>query len=299
MKTVSGLIVVGVLAAPIAGCGSSPADPTKGARVVHVVAAENMWGDIVRQVGGRHASVASIISDPQADPHLYASDPRDAARLATANLVVVNGLGYDDFARKLLSASPSSKRHVLSMAKALSPGGHDPNPHLWYDVPRLPAAAHAIADAIAAEDPVDASYFRANASRFVASLQPLLATVAAMQNRHPGAPVAYTERVPGYLLEAAGLTIRTPPGFAGAIESGSEPGPGDTQHLNDLISGHEIDALLYNSQAVTPVTKRLRALAARSGVPVVPVTETLPPGEPDFQSWQLHQAQALLKAIGG
>src|SRR3954454_11120038 len=212
VKMVSGLIIGAALAASVAGCGSSPGDPTKGARVVHVVAAENMWGDVVKQIGGRHASVASIISDPQADPHLYASDPRDAARLATANLVVVNGLGYDDFARKLLSASPSSKRHVLSMAKALSPGGHDSNPHLWYDVPRLPAAAHAIADAIAAEDPVDASYFRANASRFVASLQPLLATVTAMQNRHPGAPVAYTERVPGYLLEAAGLTIRTPPG---------------------------------------------------------------------------------------
>jgi zinc/manganese transport system substrate-binding protein len=295
---VSGLII-GALAASIAGCGSSPGDPTKGARVVHVVAAENMWGDVVEQIGGRHASVASIISDPQADPHLYASNPRDAARLANANLVVVNGLGYDDFARKLLSAAPSAKRHVLSVAGIVTPGGHDPNPHLWYDVPRLPAVAHAVADALAAEDPADASYFRANAARFIESLQPLLSTVAAIEERHPGAPVAYTERVPGYLLQAAGLTVKTPPGFAGAIESGSEPGPGDTQRLNDLISGHGIDALLYNSQAVTPVTKRLRALAGQSGVPVVPVTETLPPGERDFQSWQLHQAQALLKALGG
>jgi zinc/manganese transport system substrate-binding protein len=296
---VSGLIIGVALAASIAGCGSSPGDPTKGARVVHVVAAENMWGDVVKQIGGRHASVASIISDPQADPHLYASNPRDAARLANANLVVVNGLGYDDFARKLLSAAPSAKRHVLSIAGVVDPGGHDPNPHLWYDVPRLPAVAHAVADALAAEDPADASYFRANAARFIESLQPLLSTVAAIEERHPGAPVAYTERVPGYLLQAAGLTVRTPPGFAGAIESGSEPGPGDTQRLNDLISGHRIDALLYNSQAVTPVTKRLRALAAQSGVPVVPVTETLPPGERDFQSWQLHQAQALLRALGG
>jgi zinc/manganese transport system substrate-binding protein len=299
MKTVSGLAVAAIVAGLCAGCGAAPADPTKGARVVHVVAAENVWGNVVAQIGGRHASVSSIISDPSADPHLYASNPRDAARLAQANLVVVNGLGYDDFARKLLDAAPSAKRRVLTVADVVSPGGHDPNPHLWYDVPRLPEVARAIADELAAEDRRDAGYFRRNESRFLESLQPLLATVAAIEDRHPGAPVAYTERVPGYLLQAAGLTTKTPAGFAGAIESGSEPGPGDTQRFNDLISGRKIEALLYNSQAVTPVTKRLRALAARSGVPVVPVTETLPRGERTFQSWQLHQAQALLKALGG
>jgi zinc/manganese transport system substrate-binding protein len=295
MKTVSGLMIA--LALLAAGCGAEPADPTTGARVVHVVAAENMWGNIVAQVGGRHASVASIITDPSSDPHLYSSNPRDAARLAQANLVVVNGLGYDDFARKLLAAAPNAKRRVLSVADVVKPGGHDPNPHLWYDVPRLPAVARAIADALAAEDPRDAGYFRANAARFARNLGLLNATLAAIRKRHPRAPVAYTERVPGYLLEAAGLTIKTPTGFASAIESGSEPAPADTQRLNDLINGHKIRALLYNSQAVSAVTKRLRALATRSGVPVVAVTETLPPDEPNFQTWQAHQAQALLKAL--
>jgi zinc/manganese transport system substrate-binding protein len=299
MKTVSVLALSIALAALLAGCGASPKDPTKGARVVHVVAAENMWGSVVAQIGGRHASVNSIISDPSADPHLYTSNPRDAARLAQANLVIVNGQGYDDWADKLLGAAPSAKRHVLTVADVIRPGGRDPNPHLWYDVPRLPTAASAIADALAAEDPHDAGYFRANEQRFDASLQPLLSTVAAIEQRHLHAPVAYTERVPGYLLDAAGLTIKTPPGFASAIESGSEPSPSDTQRLNDLIARRKIQVLLYNSQAVTSVTKRLRSLAARSGVPVVPVTETLPPGEPTFQSWQLHQAQALLKALGG
>jgi zinc/manganese transport system substrate-binding protein len=297
MKTVSGFGFVLLLAGVIAGCGAAPADPTKGARVVQVVAAENMWGDIARQIGGRHASVSSIISDPNADPHLYSSDPRDAARLARANVVVLNGLGYDDWARKLVDATPSSKRRELTIADVLKPTGS--NPHLWYDVPRLPDAARAIADALAAEDPKDAAYFHANAARFIESLQPLLHTVAAIESRHPGAPVAYTESVPRYLLDAAGLRVQTPPSFARAIEGGSEPSPGDTQRMNDLISKREVDALLYNAQAVTQVTKRLRALAARSGVPVVPVTETLPPSEPTFQSWQRRQAQALQRALGG
>jgi zinc/manganese transport system substrate-binding protein len=295
MKTISGFVLALAAAGVVAGCGVAPADPTKGARVVHVVAAENMWGDIVRQIGGRHASVTSIISDPNTDPHLYSSNPHDAARLARANLVVLNGLGYDDWAHKLLAASPSSKRRQLTISDVLEPTGS--NPHLWYDVPRLPDVARAVADALAAEDPKDAAFFRSNASRFIESLQPLLHTVAAIESRHPGAPVAYTESVPGYLLNAAGLQIATPSSFARAIEDGSEPAPGDTQRMNDLISKRDVDALLYNAQAVTPVTKRLRALAARSGVPVVPVTETLSPGH-TFQQWQVGQARALLAALG-
>ena len=296
MKTVSGFVSAVLLAGVIAGCGVAPADPTKGARVVHVVASANQWGDIARQIGGRHASVTSILSSPNEDPHLYASSPRDAARLARANLVVLNGLGYDDWARKLLDASSSSGRRELTIADVLRPAGS--NPHLWYDVPRLPDAARAIADALAAEDPQDGPYFRANAARFVASLQRLLHTVASIESRHPGAPVAYTERVPEDLLRAAGLTIETPRGFAQAIEDGNEPSPADMQKLNDLVAHRGVDALLYNAQAVTPVTKRLHALAARSGVPVVAVTETLPAGL-TFQRWQTGQARALLDALGG
>jgi zinc/manganese transport system substrate-binding protein len=294
MKTVSGFVAVVLLSGAVAGCGATPSDPTKGARVVAVVASVNMWGDIARQIGGRHASVTSILGNPSDDPHLYSSSPRDAARLARANLVVLNGQGYDDWARKLLSASSSSKRKELTIADVLKPTGS--NPHLWYDAPRLPDAARAIADALAAQDPRDAAYFRANAARFIASLQPLLHTTASIENRHPGAPVAYTERVPEYLLDAAGLKDQTPPGFAQAIEDGTEPAPGDAQRMNDLIAQGDVDALLYNAQAVTPVTKRLRALAARSGVPVVPVTETLPPGM-TFQQWQAGQARALLEAL--
>src|SRR5438045_963095 len=144
MKTVSGFVCVLLAAGVVAGCGVAPADPTKGARVVDVVASANQWGDVVRQIGGRHADVASIVSSPDQDPHLYTSSPRDAARLARANLVVLNGLGYDDWAHKLLGAQPSSQRQVLTISDALKPTGS--NPHLWYGVPPLPDAARAIAD---------------------------------------------------------------------------------------------------------------------------------------------------------
>ena len=295
MKTVSGLVGAAACALALAACGGPP-DPTKGARIVHVAAAENVWGDIAAQIGGPHAKVTSIISDPNADPHLFSADPRAAARLSQANLAIVNGLGYDDFARKLLDAAPSSRRRVLTIADVVRAPGRDPNPHLWYDARALPAVARAIAGALAAQDPRDRALFRAGAARFVASLRPLRDAIAAIRARHRGEPVVYTERVAGYLVEAAGLTVRTPSGYARAIEQGSEPGPGDVQRMDDLLSGRKVRALIYNSQATSLATQRLRALAARSGVAVVPVTETLPRGE-SFQSWQARQAGALLKAL--
>jgi zinc/manganese transport system substrate-binding protein len=306
MKTFSGFVwsvllkatAVVMCAGLLAACGSDPPDPRAGARVVHVIAAENAWGSIARQVGGRHATVASIISDPGADPHLYASNPRDAGRLAQANLVIVNGLGYDAFASKLLAAAGSDRRRVLTLANVMS-ADSGANPHLWYDVPRMPLVARAIASAMAGQDPRDRRYFDANAARFARSLLPVMTTLREIRARHAGAPVAYTERVAGYLLQAAGLSVRTPPGFARAIESGSEPGPADTQRLEDLIAHRRIRALLYNAQAASPITKRLRSLALRSRVPVVAVSETLPRGERSYQSWQLRQARALRKALDG
>jgi zinc/manganese transport system substrate-binding protein len=292
MKTVSGFVMVAVCAVLLAACGG-PADPTKGARIVNVVAAEDVWANVAAQIGGRHARVTSLINDPAADPHLFSADALAAGRVSRANLAVVNGLGYDDFANKLLDAAPSSKRRVLTIADVLRASG---NPHLWYDAPRLPAVARAIAGALAAQDPRDTALFRAGATRFVRSLRPLDAAIASIRARHRAAPVAYTERVAGYLLDAAGLRVLTPAGYAQAIEDGSEPSPGDAKRMDDLIGARRVRALVYNAQATSTATRGLRALAVRSGVPVVAVTETLPRGE-RFQAWQARQARALLEAL--
>jgi zinc/manganese transport system substrate-binding protein len=286
-----------VLAVTGSGCGSS-AKPTAGS-VVKVIAAENFWGDIAGQIGGDHVAVRSIISDPSADPHQYESDARDAAAVADARLVIVNGVGYDDSVSKLLSNSSSAGRVVVSIEDVLHVTGNDANPHLWYDLPRVPDAAKAIEQALAAADPGDAASFAANLEKFDASLAPLNRIVNEIKTRYHGAPVAYTERVAGYLLADAGLTIASPSGFSQAIEDGNEPSAGDTKTMDDLISRHRIRALLYNAQATSPVTQRVQDLAHGAGIPIVPVTETLPKNEPSYQAWQQHQLQALLTALGG
>ncbi len=110
-------------------------------------------------------------------------------------------------------------------------------------------------------------------------------------------PVAYTERVPGYLLAAAGLDVKTPSGFARAVEDGFDPSAADTLAMRKLISDHDIDVLLYNVQAVTPVTTQIRTLARQHGIPVVGVSETMPAADTTFQQWQGSQLVQLLRAL--
>jgi len=263
---------------------------------VRVVAAENFWGNITAQIGGADVRVTSLITNPNADPHLFETDARDAATLAQAQVVIENGAGYDTWMSSLLGAD-SGHPIVVNAASVLDVRGSDPNPHLWYDIPALPKVAGAIAAALRRAAPRDAATFQRNLRAFDASLSPLDAAIATIRSRFAGTPVAYTERVPGYLLAAAGLDVETPPGFAKAIEDGEDPGPADTLAMRRLLSDHGIDVLLYNTQTVTPVTTQVRALARQYGIPVVGVSETMPARVATYQQWQQSQLLVLLHAL--
>jgi zinc/manganese transport system substrate-binding protein len=287
------LVINAAAALLLGGCGGRAS--TASGRL-KVVAAESVYGNIAAQIGGRHVSITSILSDPNADPHLFEPGTANGLAVAEAKVVLENGLGYDAFMTKLEDAAPSSGRIVVTMADVLGAHGKDANPHLWYDVPKLDRIAGAIAAALTRADPSHGSAFRNGLTRFTRSLAPLRLAVARIRTRFPGAPVAYTEPVPGYLVAAAGLRNLAPESFTRPIEQGTEPAPGAVADMNALVAKHRIRVLLYNSQAVSPITGRLRTAAQRVGIPVIAVTETLPPGL-TFQQWQLDQARALAAAL--
>jgi len=199
----------------------------------------------------------------------------------------------------LLSATSNHGRSVVTVAKVLGTSGSDANPHLWYDIPRISEVGRAIESELAAADPADKAEFAKNRAAFDVSLAPLQRTIAEIKQKYPGAPVAYTERVPQYLLDAAGLTVETPPGFARAIEDGNEPSPGDAQTMYDLVGQHRIRVLLYNAQATSAVTEHVQDLARHAGIPVVGVTETQPTDAPSYQAWQENQLSDILQGLGG
>ena len=275
-------------------CGSAGAGA--GGSKLGVVASTNVYGDIAQQIGGSHVSVTSILSNPNADPHLFEPGTRNGLAVAKARLVIQNGVGYDAFMQRLEDAAPSSKRLVVTIADVLGVHGRDANPHLWYDVPRLNRIAGAIASGLEKSDPAHAAAYRTGLRRFETRLAPLKRQVARIKGSFAGRPVAYTEPVPGYLLTAAGLDNLAPSSFTRAIENGTEPTPQAVAAMDALMSGHRIKVLLYNSQAVSPITEQIRSAAGKAGIPVIGVTETLP-AQLTFQTWQLGQARKLYAAL--
>jgi zinc/manganese transport system substrate-binding protein len=277
----------------LSGCSTTVSSGGK----IQAVAGENFYGDLVARVGGDLVSVNSILNDPNVDPHTYESSPQNAQAVADATLVVENGLGYDAFLDSLVGASPRSDRktvnvqHLLGLADGV-------NPHVWYDPGTMPKVARAVADALEALAPASKSAFETNLQTYLDSLAPLTTKIVEIKARYPATPVAYTEPVPGYLLDALGFRVLTPEGFARSIEGGTDPAPADVAAQSDLLTSHKVKLLLYNSQATSPVTESIKSLAGRSGVPVVGVSETMPAVK-SFVDWQLSQLNAIEAALGG
>lgn len=292
----------------LTGCASSAnskfSDGVSGtigvtAGPIGVVAGQNFWGDIASQIGGDRVTVTSIISNPSADPHQYESSLSNAAAVDKAALVIENGAHYDDFIDTLLAADNKQGRAVLNVAKLVGLAGDNPNPHLWYEPAYVVAAAKAIEQQLSQADPAHAADFQANLATFLAGEQTVVGVIEKIKAKYAGEAVAYTERVPGYLIEAAGLHLGTPASFSQAIEDGSDPTPADNAAFEQAITGHRVKVLLYNGQVTDSQTTHLLSLAHSSGVPVVAVSETMPASAKNFQSWQADQATALLQALGG
>lgn len=281
----------------LTGCGSGSGGAGQHDGRVGVVASTNVYGDIVRQIGGSHVDVTSVLSDPNVDPHGYESNAKNAATVYDAKLIVENGLGYDSFMDDLTSVADKRKQTVVTAAKVLGITASDANPHLWYDVPKMPRLADAIATALAKIDAKHAGDYRKNAAKFKTSLQPVEKVLAAIKAKHDGTKIAYTERVAGYLLTDAGLKLGIPAGFPRAVEEGDDPSPADTLAFEKALQKGTVHALIYNSQVTDKQTDQLKQEAGNAGVPLVPVTETMPPKSKSYQAWQLNQAEALRTAL--
>jgi zinc/manganese transport system substrate-binding protein len=300
-RRASACLILGA-ALVLAGCGSaaSKSATTKDATTtpINIVAGENVWGNIAAQIGGPHVKVTSIISDPNTDPHEYETDPRDAAAVAKAEIVIENGVGYDDFLSDQLKTSGSGKQ-VLDVQKLVGVMGNDANPHLWYSPDYVRQAAAAIEKQLTSDDSADASTFEANLAKFGNSYQPYIDTINQIKAKYNGDAISYTERVPGYLVDAAGLHLGTPVAFSQAVEDGTDPTPQDTATFSQDIADHRVKVLLYNSQVSDEQTDHIKATATSAGVPIVGFSETIPGQYTNFQDWQIAQAKSLLVALGG
>lgn len=289
------LLVAALVAVGAAGCGGAGSESASGR--LNVVAAEDFWGSIAAQLGGDRAEVTDIVANPAADPHDYEPTAEDARTLARAQLAIVNGLGYDAWASKLIEADPSSGRTVLTVGDLLGLEEGD-NPHQWYS----PRAVEKVIRQITADykrmDPAHASYFEARRHRFEAvALARYRRLVDRIRARFAGTPVGASESVFAPLAPALGLKLATPTGFLDAVSEGTEPTSADKATVDRQIADKQIAVWIYNGQNATPDVQRLNDAARAAGIPVVAVTETTTPEGASFQAWQSHQLQALLAAL--
>ncbi|GHH85538.1 metal ABC transporter substrate-binding protein [Streptomyces capitiformicae] len=264
-----------------------------------MVASTNVYGDIAERIGGAKVKITSIVSDPAQDPHSYEASTQNQLALSKARVVIENGGGYDDFIDRMLKSGDNSSAQVINAVKVSgksAPAGGELNEHVWYDFPAMGKLADAIAAALAKAHPDDAAAFTENAEAFKAELKPLETKEAQIKTDHGGEPVAVTEPVPLYMTEASGLRNETPEAFSEAIEEGDDVSPNTLRETLALLTGKKVEALVYNEQTSGPQTEKVEQAARSAGIPVVPVTETLPEGV-DYPDWMTANVDALAAAL--
>jgi zinc/manganese transport system substrate-binding protein len=290
----------------LAGCGGSSgsggdndaARSPAAATVIPVVASTNVYGDLAEHIGGGKVQVTSVISDPDQDPHSYEANTQNQLALSKAKVVIENGGGYDDFIDRMLKSGDASAEviNAVKVSGKTAPAGGELTEHVWYDFPTVARLADRIAAALAKADPADAAIFTENAKGFEEKLKPLEQKEARIKADHRGERVAITEPVPLYLLQAAGLENATPEEFSEAIEEGDDVSARTLQETLALFTGKKVKALVYNEQTSGPQTEKAEQAARAAGIPVVPVTETLPHGK-DYVGWMTANVDALASAL--
>ncbi|MFC8088574.1 metal ABC transporter solute-binding protein, Zn/Mn family [Streptomyces sp. NPDC057301] len=292
------ILLAGCGNTPDSGSGSDAAQHPAAASAVPVVASTNVYGDIAERIGDGKVQVTSIIGDPDQDPHSYEANTQNQLALSKAKVVIENGGGYDDFVDRMLKSGGSSAEVVnaVKVSGKTAPAGGELNEHVWYDFPTVARLADRIAAALAKADPADAAAFGRNAKSFEAKLKPLQEKEARIRADHGGERVAITEPVPLYMIEAAGLENATPEEFSEAIEEGGDVSARTLQETLVLFTGKEVKALVYNEQTSGPQTEKAEQAARDAGIPVVPVTETLPHGK-DYLGWMTANVDALASAL--
>ncbi|HET7315090.1 metal ABC transporter solute-binding protein, Zn/Mn family [Salinisphaera sp.] len=270
--------------------------PAAFAANVSVVAAENSYGSMVRTIGGDHVDVTSLLDSPAVNPHEFKASPRIGRLLASADLVVMNGLGYDGWMLPLLKGTPSAHRRVIKASAAGSAMVMpDDNPHLFYDPRIMLATASAVAHALAQIDPAHKHDYQANLREFKKQLLPIYAKVQALIAAHPNLTVTATEPVFGYMIRLLGYHDLYHDAQFATME-GTQPSAQQVKRFMQGLQQHKVQLLIYNAEVHSRLTQSYRKKAKEAGVPVAAVTELPLHGE-NYAQWVIDTLEGVAKAL--
>jgi zinc/manganese transport system substrate-binding protein len=280
--------ILGGFIAIVAAISAAHADP------IRIVAAENFYGDIARQIGGQDVNVTSILNNPDQDPHLFEVSPSVGRDVSAARIVIYNGIDYDPWMAKILSAAHAANRTAIVVADLVGRKTGD-NPHIWYDPRTMLALAGKLSETLIAEDPAHKAGYEQRLQQFEQSVKPIEAKIDELRQRVAGMPVTATEPIFGYMFDALGMQVRNQ-AFQLAVMNNTEPSASDVAAFETDLRTHQVNLLIYNRQATDPIADRMRKIAKGSGVPVVAVTETEPAGV-GYQTWMISEFDAIDRAL--
>ncbi|GAA4664361.1 metal ABC transporter solute-binding protein, Zn/Mn family [Gordonia humi] len=297
-RLVASLAATVALTAGLAACSN---DSDSNAATDHpvVVASTDVWASVASAVAGDDADVSALFDTPGGDPHEFEPTNADAAKVLDADVLVMNGGGYDEYMERIASEFKGEKVSAMSDETHATGGAELSNEHAFYALGTVSDTADGIADALAKIAPEHADAYHSNAKDFRAKVDGLVGRMEALGKAHPGTKVAATEPLATNMLAIGGIVDAAPESFTEAVEEGQSPSAADRAKFDDLLSSHQVSALIYNVQAVDPATEAVLKTATTANVPVVKYTETLPEGVTDFVTWQSGQIDQLEKALNG
>lgn len=324
MKSVRIAAIAAAAGLVLAGCGTGDAESTGSGDKLKVVTSTNVYADLASQVAGDAADVEPIISDASKDPHDYEATSNDQLKLSKADVVIVNGGGYDAFMTTLLEAADKDPKVVNGVEVSELPGaeensanephdhdhgeeghdhdhGHDHgafNEHIWYSVSAMKNVVDSIEESLSEEDPDNKAAYEENADKLQGELDGLMKKADEVKKTGEGKKSAATEPVALWLFEDLGLETITPQKFLSAVEAGSDAAPVVLKQAQDQIKNKEVAVLGFNPQAVNEQAETLRKSADDAGVPVVELPETLNEGE-TYVDWMGSHIDDVEKALKG
>jgi zinc/manganese transport system substrate-binding protein len=264
--------------------------PVHGAPI-KIVAAENFYGGVAKQVAGDNADIISILSNPNQDPHEFTTNAETAKAVADADIVIYSGIGYDDWMAKLLATQGKSTRVVINVSTLIHAKNGD-NPHIWYDPRTMQVFANRLAEVLAQTDAPHARNYNHNVIAFKISMSPVQSLIDSIYARYQGTTVTATEPVFGYMADALGFKMLNYD-FQLNIMNDTEPSAAQTVAFENSLTSHTAKLLFYNSQVTDPTTDRIKKIAQQAGIPIIGVTETQPPDAKNYVDWMQRELKGV------
>jgi zinc/manganese transport system substrate-binding protein len=268
---------------------------TAHADVLKIVAAENFYGGIAKEIAESGAAVTSILTNPNQDPHEFTTNASTAKSVADADIVIYNGIDYDPWIEKLLATRGKSHRVIIKVSDLIGAREGD-NPHIWYDPRTMPALAAKLAEELSGNDPTQAGIYQKRLENFKASMKPELDKIAQIKILSNGVQVTATEPVFGYMADALGFKMLNYD-FQVKIMNDSEPSADQTAAFEKSLTSKTARILFYNSQVTDPTTNRIQKIAKESGIPIVGVTETQPSDQKNYVDWMMRELDEVQAAL--